>query len=64
MKTKLGSTDSYQDYISLFEDFEKINQKFPKFKHPDKDKGIIRNIVFSSRYLKHFFTEVNNLENV
>ena len=63
MKTKLGSTDSYQDYINLFEDFEKINQKFPKFKHPDKDKGIIRNIVFSSRYLKHFFTEVNNLEN-
>ena len=63
MKKKLGGTDAFKDYIHLFEDFEKINQRFPKFKHPDKDKGIIRNMVFSSDYLKHFFSSVNNLEN-
>ncbi len=59
---KLGGTDAYSDYVNLFQDFKQIDTLFPPFKHPTKDKGIIRNFVFSSDYLKQYFSSVSNLD--
>ena len=39
-----------------------IDSHFPAFKHPTKDKGIIRNFVFKASYLQKHFSQITNLE--
>ena len=39
-----------------------IDGAFPAFKHPTKDRGIIRNFVFKASYLQKHFSQITNLE--
>jgi len=56
-------SSSFKDYERLKNKHQVINDYFEPFKHPTKDKGIIRNFVFSADYLtRHFSTGVRNLE--
>ena len=52
-----------QEYEALRVFHSAIDEYFEDFKHPDKNRGIIRNFVFSADYLiKHFSAGVRSLE--
>ena len=63
--------DELDIHLAIQEKYEKtyklqttIDDKFPPFKHPtkNKEKGIIRNFVFKASYLQKHFSQITNLE--
>jgi hypothetical protein len=64
MNEQFKGTETLKDYVKLFHILKEINDKLPQFeKKGDNTKGILRNIVFSSDYLKaHFSGGLTNVE--
>ena len=46
------STELHQEYKNLHAIINNIDRKFPRFKDPEDNYGIIRNFVFSTKFLK------------
>ena len=60
---ELGIGPSVQEkYRETYKLQTAIDGAFPAFKHPTKDKGIIRNFVFKASYLQKHFSQITNLE--
>jgi hypothetical protein len=60
---ELDIGDSVQNkYRETYKLQTAIDNHFTAFKHPTKDKGIIRNFVFKASYLQKHFSQITNLE--